>query len=349
MGVFEDLKETIPDNKKNFDRAEEVPVKTFIESVLPTATAIELLFEGGFSGNLMSLIAPVDPDAKSMFKWPNNFSWAYKGDIADSMKARVKSAGGNVDGVLRFSIQWNENNDNQNDFDAHCLEPRGNLISYPKAGSVQNSSGMLDVDIITPRDKIAVENIVYTDLNKMPEGDYAFGVHNFDHCGGTSGFTAEIEFDGKIHKFAYPRNIPGNMGVDVAVVNYTKEGGFKMKSLIPSELSVRNEWGINTEQFHPVSMVLNSPNHWDEKSVGNKHYFFILEGCNQPGKARGFFNEFLLESLNEHRRVFEVLGAKMKTPESDRQLSGLGFSSTQRNHVICKVTGSTTRIIKILF
>lgn len=40
---------------------------------------------------------------------------------------------------------------------------------------------------------------------------------------------------------------------------------------------------------------------------------------------------------------------KMKAPYSDNQLSGLGFSSTIRNSVICKVTGSFTRTIKVNF
>lgn len=92
-----------------------------------------------------------------------------------------------------------------------------------------------------------------------------------------------------------------------------------------------------------------SPNHWDNINIGNKHYFFILEGCQNPDPIRGFFNEFLKEELTEHRRVFEALGSRMEIPYSENQLSGIGFSSTVRNSVICKVTGAFERVIKINF
>ena len=94
-------------------------------------------------------------------------------------------------------------------------------------------------------------------------------------------------------------------------------------------------------------MIMNSPNHWDGEETGNKHRFFVLENCIQEGKARGFFNEFLKEEMREHRKVFEVLGSKLKAEESDNQLSGIGFSTTTRNQLLCKVTGSFARTIKI--
>ena len=92
-----------------------------------------------------------------------------------------------------------------------------------------------------------------------------------------------------------------------------------------------------------------SPNYWDDQTIGNKHWFFILEGCKNEGRARGFFNEFINPNLDKHRKVLEVLGSKMTTEESDKQLSGVGFSSTQRNQAVVKVSGKFTRTLKINF
>ncbi len=75
----------------------------------------------------------------------------------------------------------------------------------------------------------------------------------------------------------------------------------------------------------------------------------MLDGCNNPEKTRGFYNEHLSNSLTEHRKVFEVLGSKLKTDHSDTQLSGLGFSSTQHDQVVAKVKGSFNRMLKINF
>ena len=77
--------------------------------------------------------------------------------------------------------------------------------------------------------------------------------------------------------------------------------------------------------------------------------FFILEGCKTDEDQRGFFNEYLTSDLQKHRKVFEVLGSKMKAKVTEEQLSGLGFSSTQRNSVLCKVSGSFNRVVKINF
>jgi hypothetical protein len=93
-----------------------------------------------------------------------------------------------------------------------------------------------------------------------------------------------------------------------------------------------------------------SPNFWDgEKDTGNKHYLFMLNGCTNETSPRGFFNEFLKGELTPHRKVLELVGSKVRADEVPNQLSGLGFSSTQRNHVICRVSGSFTRTLKVTF
>lgn len=347
--VFAELEKDVVVSPKKFDRIEEVSIDTFIEDILPRTETIELLFENKHTSNLVSLIAPKNKDSKSLFKWDNNFSWAYKGNITDSMKERVKAAGGKVDGVIRFSLQWNEEGDNNNDFDAHCIEPNGHHIWFNEDRN-SRTSGMLDVDIIQPNKKTAVENITWSDINKMQEGVYKFYVNNYSHRGGRSGFAAEIEYDGQVYSYEYRKDIKSGENVLVAELNFSKEKGIKFIKSLDSQMSSRAVWGLPTNQFHPVSVVMYSPNYWDgQKGTGNRHYFFVANDCKNEERPNGFFNEFLPEDLMKHKRVFEALGGKMKVDSSEEQVSGLGFSSTKRNSVVCKVTGNFTRTIKINF
>ena len=112
---------------------------------------------------------------------------------------------------------------------------------------------------------------------------------------------------------------------------------------------VKTVWGVPSQTFQKVNVMMMSPNYWDEKQVGNKHYFFMLDGCINDGTARPFFNEFLKDDLSAHRKVFEMVGSITKVADSPEQLSGLGFSSTQKNTLICRVKGSFTRNLKIVF
>jgi hypothetical protein len=111
----------------------------------------------------------------------------------------------------------------------------------------------------------------------------------------------------------------------------------------------KEAWGVKTQMFTPVSAVMLSPNYWGGEGIGNKHYFFMLEGCQNDGTARGFYNEFLSNELNPHRKVLEIVGSKMHTEKSENQLSGIGFSSTQKGCLLCKVKGAFTRVVKVVF
>lgn len=48
---------------KSLEKVEEVPIDRFIAEILPRAESIEVMFENRHQGNLVSLIAPVDPTA----------------------------------------------------------------------------------------------------------------------------------------------------------------------------------------------------------------------------------------------------------------------------------------------
>jgi hypothetical protein len=345
--AFDLLKEETAVNPQKLTKVEEISIEDFIANVIPKVDKIELLMENSHTGNLMSLIAPVNGEAPNILQWKNNFSWTYKGDVTDSMKERVKAAGGRVDGVMRFSIQWNDpDRPNNSDLDAHCVQPRGGDEIYFMNKRDPKTLGNLDVDIISPHG-VAVENITWPNRGKMLSGQYTFFVHNFNQRSG-HGFSAEFEYNGQIHQYDYPKKMKQGEKVTV-VAGLLSEGLFSITEELPSTTSTREEWGIKTLQYQRVTMVMNSPNHWDGNAIGNKHYFFILDKCKQPGTLRGLYNEFLMSDLREHRKVFEMLGDKMRVAESDEQLTGLGFSSTMRNSIHCRVSGSFNRNLKINF
>ncbi len=347
---FAAMEQQVAIDPKRFSHVEEIGIDKFISDVLPIARELELFMENRFSKNMVSLTAPVNPDAKTMFKWDNAFAWAYTGNLADSdIRENVKRAGGKIDGVLRFSIQWNDEPGkwDSSDEDAHCKGPYGHIYFSKKRGFADG--GNLDVDITCPRENVpAVENITWPMLQKMADGEYKFYVRCFSSRAGNNGFIAEIEANGEVHQYEYRHPISTDTNVPVATVTL-KDGKFTIKDELKSAISSRNIWNISTNQFVPVNVAMYSPNYWDEQSgIGNRHYFFMLKGCQNPDKLNGFYNEFIKQELLTHKRVFEALGSQMSVQPVEDQLSGVGFSSTRHDSFVVKVKGQTERVLKVV-
>jgi len=327
-------------------RTEEISVEKFIADVLPLVTGVEVLVENRLTPNFVSLLTAADPTAPMLFKWSNPFSWAYGGDVTDSAKERVKKAGGNVTGDLCCRLSWS----NTDDLDIHMKDPGAHIFFGDK--HPRGTTGRQDVDMnISGETRTPVENIFYPRRADMREGKYELSVHNYRFRESVDpGFEVEIDYLGDVTTFAYPQILGHAKTVVVATFEYFHARGIKFLSSLPASNAIRTVWGLTTQSFAKVNTVLLSPNFWDgEVGVGNKHYLFMLNKCINEDSPRGFFNEFLKGELTPHRKVLELVGSKVRADEVSNQLSGLGFSSTQHNHVICRVSGSFTRTLKVIF
>lgn len=333
--------------RSEFDKVEEVGIDKFMSEILPNCTSLELLFENRMEGNLVNLTTSAE-NSKPIFKWNNPFSYTFNGNLAGKsmIKENVKSAGGNVDGVLRFSIQWNDDDTKGIvDFDAHAVEPNGTEIAFNTyKGHKTKLSGMLDVDMINPSD-IGVENITWINENKMIDGSYRFFVRNFNGRNNT-GFKAEIAYKGEVYNYHYSGNAERDINVATVVI---KNGVATITHHLPEISTNKSLWNLNTNEFHKVSLMSVTPNHWGSDAVGNKYYLFMLNDCKNPNQVRGFHNEHLISDLLQHRKVLDILGSTALIEPTENQIAGVGFNATVRDEIIVRVSGSFKRVIKIKF
>lgn len=154
--------------------------------------------------------------------------------LSSEIKTNVQKAGGKVEGGLRFSIQWNDEDYCPNDYDAHCLLPTGNEIYFVKKKD-KDTRGELDVDIITPeRGTPAVENIIWPSVDSMKKGVYHLFVRCYTHRGGKSGFKAEVECGGRIYSYIQQKSFSQDHDIAVADVTYNPVNGFSVKGFLPS-------------------------------------------------------------------------------------------------------------------
>ncbi len=343
VDIFGELEKEVVINPKTLSKIEEISIADFIEKVLPTSKSIELLLENSQLNNMVSLITAVDKDSPTMFKWNNHVSWSYTGGITDSIKERVKAAGGKVDGELRVSLSWF----NYDDLDLHVIEPNKNKIYF--SSKVSNTSGTLDIDqnAGSAATRNAVENIVWSNKAKMLVGDYKVIVNNFNKRETSNvGFIVQVECNGEIFDFEHKISPPNKGDISVVEFNYDKTNGITFKNNVKSNILSKDKWNLSTNKYHKVKNIMLSPNYW-EYPIGNKHYIVVLENCISDEAPRPFFNEFLQEELLKEKRVFEVLGGKLKVEQDANQLSGLGFSETIKNSFIVKVEGSFKRVLKV--
>lgn len=370
VSIFSGIKSTAPTRhkKSEFDKVEEVGIEKFMVDILPTCSSVEVYLTAKHKSNFVNLLTSENKDSKGMFKWKNNFSWTYAGNLTGKslIAQKVKSMGGTVDAPLRCSIIWNETGDAMHtDFDNHCVENikgRRDEIFYgqhrERRGSWGDNNpslggGLLDIDITNPQSQCnggaAVENIYY---KTYKDGSYTFELHNYN-SGDNQGGRAEIVFEGNTYQYVIPHRVSGGVANKIVLATLHIKNG-ELERIEQSKYFVgegeensTNIYGLDTCEFHKVNLLCLSPNYWEGQGVGNKHYFFMLEGAKNPETIRSIHNEFLNDELTSHRKVMEVLGSTLKVDSTDGQLCGLGFNSTVRDEVILRLGGSHKRVIKV--
>jgi hypothetical protein len=360
VSILDSIKAPSHQHKKNqFDGIEEIGIEKFMKDILPGCTSVEAYLTNKHKGNMVNLTTTVNDTNKSIMKWGNDYSYTFSGNLAGKsmIKEAVKSQGGKVDGVLRFSIMWAEDDIDNSDLDAHAIEKdssrRSTEIYFSNRVS-HLTGGNLDIDITQPQahkknnKKKVVENIAYPSLEKLEGVTINFHIHQFSGRS-SQGFKAEIEFDGQIFSYSQVGAVRGNVPIaEVKCVN----GEFTIKhhrDVVEGETASVELYGLQTNKFHKVNLACLSPNHWGENEIGNKYYMFMLEGCKAPGPVRTFHSENLIPELHDIRAVLDVLGNTVTVESTDNQLAGLGFNSTVADELIVKLSGSHKRTIKIKF
>ena len=344
--LLSDVENTVID-VKSLERLQSITLDKFIESVLPSAQSVSMLFEPKLTSRIMALTDAVDPDSPSLFDWGNHLAWAYTGDTTDtSITQRVKAAGGATVGDVRVSLAW----ECDDDLDLNMTTQTG--LVYFGRKRCHSSGAFLDVDMNAgPVSQHPVENIVIPDKQFMQEGyRYDINVHNYRRRGvASSKFVVELTILDQVTVVNYDKNV--REGDSIFVGSIQKTAGVviftpgKNVTISASPTLSTEVWGVPTNTFVPVNIIMDSPN-----THGIKHKFFILQGMRAEGTIRGFFNEFLSTPLQQHRKVFELLGSKMAidADKAGNQLCGIGFNKSQQAEAVFRVsTNLTQRLFKV--
>lgn len=301
-----------------------------LTAMLPELSKVELLPTNRIFKNQIALTKGTG--GPNMFAWDNDLAWAYlNSDTTDAIREKVKAAGGNVTGDVRFSLAWY----NYDDLDLHVKTPGGEIYY----GHKRDSGGVLDVDMNaghgTTREP--VENIVWQHFSDMPNGNYYVFVDQFSQRENSDvGFQLQMEINGKIRTFDFADKVPNSFHNN-RLIEFRKTNAGIVDVKVSSILK---EQTITADSFIEVKRIYTSPNYWTS-NVGNKHYIFETDNVEISNPIRGFFNEFLESRLAPHRKVFELLGGSLKISENlENAVTGYGFSVTSKENFLVRLTKS---------
>lgn len=346
-GAFDSVKPTAKNTPK-LDNVENISIADFLAKVLPKVNTVEAFVETTHANKFVSLLAPVHADAPLLFKWDNGFSWSYVGDVTDAIKERVKEAGGKVDGDVRVSLSWH----NGDDLDLSMIN--GQRRVWFRERNAFGATLDLDMNGMDKHDNVApVENIYWNNIEHVRAGTYEIVVHNYAKRSTSNvGFTVQVEILGTTYTFEHPQDLGGDRRIKVGAIQSDGKGNLTVLDIEGKFVKggvTKEQWGITTGDWVPVDLIVRSPNFWNDQKLGNEHIFFMLKGCVNEDSARGFYNEYLRTELHKHRKAFELLGASLKAPFSEQQLSGVGFSRDLRAELKVRVKGSFNRVLNIQF
>lgn len=339
LSVFDDLKqdaELTVKKKLDLSKAKEIKFGDFIK-LLPKVSKIGLLPNSAVNSSKVVLTNSKNENIPTPFKWDNNFAWSYiESDTADSIVKRVKEAGGVVDGDVRFSLSW----DNSDDLD---LSFENNYYQKIYFGDKRTLGGRLDVDAnFSEIVENPVENIYWSNINHLKDGEYRVSVNNYMlRSERNQGFKLQMEVLGEITTYSYPDN---DLRSVTTMLKITKKGNnidvtYENPKLIKSNVS--------GNKFIDIKNVIKSPNTWEGEAIGNEHIIFLADDVEVKFSVRGFYNEQLNSKLEEHRKVTEILGSKLKIDpvefESPDTVKGYGISTTSSNVFYLRLTYNNNR------
>lgn len=339
LSVFDDLKqdaELTIKKKLDFEKAREVKFDEFI-NLLPKVNKIGLLPNHAVNSSKVVLTNSKNENVPTPFKWDNNFTWSYiDSDTADSIVQRVKDAGGVVDGDVRFSLSW----DNSDDLDLSFEDKYYQKIYF---GNKRALGGRLDVDAnFSEIVENPVENIYWRNIDHLKDGEYVVSVNNYMlRSERNQGFKIQMEVLGDIVTYSYPDNDLRSVTI---MLKITKKGNNIDVTYENPKLIKHN---VSGNKFIDIKKVIKSPNAWDGETTGNEHIIFLADDVEVKFSIRGFYNEQLNSKLEEHRKVTEILGSKLKIDpvefESPDTVKGYGISTTSNNVFYLRLTYNDNR------